>query len=64
MQFILKNILHFMPIFFGIGFLGPLVGQGIAWLAWPIPLELSPLSLGLIIGGLWGLFAQLTGRWI
>lgn len=64
MQFLLKNILHFMPIIFGIGFLGPLLAQLMQMLGWETPLGLAPLTLGLLIGGAWGFFAQLKGRWI
>ncbi len=64
MQFVLKNILHFMPLIFGVGFLGPLLAQIMLISGWQAPLGLSPLTLGLIIGGAWGAFAQFKGRWI
>ncbi|QTD57943.1 hypothetical protein [Parasphingorhabdus cellanae] len=64
MQFVLKNILHFMPLIFGIGFLGPLLAEIVQALGWHTPLGLAPLTLGLIIGGAWGGFAQFRGRWI
>lgn len=64
MQFVLKNILHFMPLIFGIGFLGPLLAQIIQILGWQASLGLVPLTLGLIVGGTWGAFAQFKGRWI
>lgn len=64
MQFVLKNIIHFMPLIFGIGFLGPLIAQIIQMLGWPIPLGLSSLALGLVIGTAWGVFVQFRGRWI
>lgn len=64
MQFVLKNILHFMPLIFGIGFLGPLLAQIMQMLGWQAPLGFAPLTLGLIVGGAWGAFAQIKGRWI
>lgn len=64
MQFVLKNILHFMPLIFGIGFLGPLLAQIIQMLGWHAPLGLSALALGVTIGGFWGIIAQVRGRWI
>lgn len=64
MQFVLKNLIHFMPLIFGIGFLGPLIAQIIQMLGWPTPLGLSSLTLGLVIGTAWGAFAQFRGRWI
>lgn len=64
MQFVLKNLIHFMPLIFGIGFLGPLIAQIIQMLGWPTLLGLSSLTLGLVIGTAWGAFAQFRGRWI
>lgn len=64
MQFVLKNIIHFMPLIFGIGFLGPLLAHIMQILGWQAPLGLASLTLGLIIGGAWGAFAQYRGRWI
>ncbi len=64
MQFVLKNILHFMPLIFGVGFLGPLLAQIMQMFGLQAPLGLAPLTLGLMIGGAWGGFAQLKGRWI
>jgi hypothetical protein len=63
-QFVLKNILHFMPLIFGIGFLGPLLAQFITLFDWQAPFGLAPLTAGLILGGIWGAFAQIKGRWI
>lgn len=63
-EFIVKTILKFMPIIFGLAFLGPLFAQIMDKLGWVSPLGLSTLTLGLMIGGTWGLFAQLRGSWI
>ena len=64
MQFVLKNILHFMPLIFGFGFLGPLLAEIMQMFGWHAPLGMASLTLGLIIGGAWGVFAQIKGRWI
>ncbi|OAO05131.1 hypothetical protein A8B75_04860 [Sphingomonadales bacterium EhC05] len=63
-EFIVKNILHFMPVIFGFAFFGPLLGQIMGICGWVSPLGLSPLSLGLVIGGSWGILAQIRGSWI
>jgi hypothetical protein len=53
-----------MPFLFGIGFIAPLMAQLMN--AWGIaaPLGLSPIAFGLIFGGLWGLYANIRGRWL
>ena len=53
-----------MPLLFGLCFLGPLIWQIIEAMAWTPPFGLSAMVCGLIIGGIWGLIAQITGRWI
>ena len=57
-------VMKLMPLLFALGFLVPVIAQGIERLGWTPPLGLSPLAVGLIIGGGWGLFAQLKGRWL
>ena len=64
MQFVLKNILHFMPLIFGLGFLGPLISQILAMTGHGEVAGLPALAIGLTVGGLWGLFAQWRGRWV
>ncbi len=61
---IIKNILHFMPVFFGFAFFGPLFAQVMDRLEWHAPLELSTLAFGMIIGGSWGVLAFIRGSWI
>ncbi|WP_417596137.1 hypothetical protein [Parasphingorhabdus sp.] len=64
LEFVVKKILHYMPILFGLLFLGPLIAQSMDRLGWPAPPGLSTLTFGLIIGGTWGLFAFFRGSWI
>lgn len=64
MQQILTGLFRVMPLLFGLGFLAPLLAQIIERLGWTPPNGLSPLVLGLVVGGLWGGFATLKGRWI
>jgi len=61
---LLALVLQGMPLIFGIGFLAPLITQfieraipGVAEARWP-------LLVGLAIGGTWGAFANLKGRWL
>ena len=63
-EFLVKKILHFMPILFGFLFFGPLFAQIMDKLGWVSPLGLPTLALGLIIGGAWGIFAFIRGSWI
>lgn len=53
-----------MPFFFGISFIAPLVAQLMALWHLPAPLGLSRIAFGLTVGGLWGLVANLRGRWL
>ncbi len=52
----------FAPLVFGFGFIAPLVAQIISALG--ITGGVSSLVIGLIVGGLWGLIAQLRGSWV
>jgi len=61
---VIKAIFYVGPLLFGFGFLAPLIAQTIALSGWTPPLGLTPLMTGLILGGLYGLIAQIRGRWI
>ena len=61
---VLKTIFYFGPLLFGLGFLTPLVAQIIKAMAWSPPFGLTPLMMGLIVGGTLGILAQIRGRWI
>jgi hypothetical protein len=64
MQQILMGVFRIMPLLFGLGFLAPLLTQIIERAGWASPAGLSPLVLGLAVGGAWGGFATLRGRWL
>lgn len=64
MQQILTGLFRVMPLLFGLGFLAPLLAQIIERSGWTPPNGLSPLVLGLLVGGLWGGFATVKGRWL
>jgi len=53
-----------MPLFFGFGFLVPVIMQGMDAMGWHAPLGLSTLVFALIVGGGWGVLAQIRRRWI
>ena len=64
MAAVLRQVLAWMPFFFGIGFIAPLVAQVMALWQLPAPLGMSRIAFGLAIGGTWGLAANLRGRWL
>lgn len=64
MQAAIRKLFHWMPFLFGIGFIAPLIAQGMAALDWAAPFGLSRLAFGLAVGALWGFSAVLRGRWL
>lgn len=64
MERAIKLIAASLPLVFAFAFLVPVLDQGMKALEISGPLGLSTLTFALIIGGAWGLFAQVTGRWI
>ncbi len=53
-----------MPFFFGVGFIAPLIAQILERFSLPVPLGMSALAFGLLIGAPWGLITVLRGRWL
>ena len=64
MAAVMKQILAWMPFFFGIGFIAPLTAQLMELWSIPAPFSLSTIQFGLIFGGAWGLIANIRGRWL
>lgn len=64
MERALKLVAASLPLVFAFAFLVPVIDQGMRALGLGAPLGLSTLTFALIVGGAWGLFAQVTGRWI
>ncbi|MBV7258156.1 hypothetical protein [Erythrobacter crassostreae] len=64
MERALKLVAALLPIAFAFAFLVPVFDQGMQALGINAPFGLSTLTLAVIIGGGWGLVAQVTGRWI
>jgi hypothetical protein len=60
----IKALFSILPLMFGVGFIAPLIGQAMAAWGWSAPMGMSHVGFGLLIGGLWGLYANLRGRWI
>ena len=61
---ILKQIFYFGPLIFAFGFIAPLTAQIIERAGWSLPLDLSPLMVGLLLAAVWGTSAQIRGTWI
>ena len=64
MERLLRLIVTLLPLIFAFGFLVPVIDQGMQALEIGAPFGLSTLTFALIVGGAWGLFAQIKGRWI
>ena len=64
MAMVLKQILAWMPFLFGLGFIAPLIAQAMTAGDVAAPFGISRIGFGLIIGGTWGLIANLRGRWL
>ena len=64
MERALKSVAAILPLLFAFAFLVPVIDQGMQALGLGAPFGLSTLAFALIVGGAWGLFAQVTGRWI
>jgi len=61
---IIRKLLQWMPFLFGIGFIAPLTAQSMDYWEIAAPFGLSTLVFGLILGGAWGLYANIKGRWV
>ena len=62
MESALKAVAWSLPIIFAFAFLVPVIDQGLQAMSLGAPFGLSTLTFALIVGGAWGLFAQITGR--
>jgi hypothetical protein len=64
MQSAVKQLFHWMPFLFGIGFIAPLVAQTMQAWAVAAPFGMSPIAFGLLVGAPWGFATVLRGRWL
>ena len=61
---LIELIFKYGALIFGVGFMAPLFAELIARAGMSVPLGLTPLLAGLILGGGFGLIAQIRGSWI
>ena len=52
------------PLFFGLGFIAPLIAALMTRSGLELSVGLSPIWFGLAVGGAWGLCAKFRGSWI
>lgn len=64
METLLKFIVAVLPLIFAFAFMVPVIAQAMEALGMGAPFGLSTMTFALIVGGGWGLFAQIKGRWI
>jgi hypothetical protein len=64
MKTVIITLIKFLPLIFGVGFVAPLVGQGLIHIGIDRVWGMSSLVTGLLVGGTWGAIATKTGRWI
>jgi len=61
---IIKCIFYFGPLIFAFGFIAPLITAIISQAGLELPSGVTPIMVGLALGGLWGVYAQIKGRWL
>ena len=54
----------FSPIFWGAAFLAPLMAALMVQMGLEAPLGLRPIAFTLVLGTLWGVYAQVKGSWL
>ena len=64
MENIVKLVFDHGAILFGVGFVAPLAAQILMKMNAPLIMGVDHIWLGLGLGIVWGLFAQVKGRWI
>ncbi len=64
MKNILGTLSNYGPLLFAFGFMAPLIATILERTGTPLPFDLTPLIAGLILGGLYGLYAQIRGTWL
>ncbi len=60
----LTRFFYLLPLFFGIGFLAPLVEVILGLMGIEHVMGVSPVLFGFLVGGIWGAIAVWRGRWI
>jgi hypothetical protein len=61
---VLQRLNPWGPLFFGLGFIAPLIATLMTRSGLELSFGLPPIWLGLAVGGVWGLCAKFRGSWI
>jgi hypothetical protein len=61
---VLQRLNSWGPLFFGLGFIAPLMATLMTRSGLELSFGLSPIWLGIALGGVWGLYARSRGSWI
>jgi hypothetical protein len=64
MKTVLMSVVSWLPVIFGVGFLGPVIAAFLTAAGIDAPLGLAPIQVGLAVGLVWGTIAKFGGRWI
>ncbi len=64
MERALTLFVKLLPVLFAFGFVVPVIMQTMTTLGWRAPFGLSALAFALLVGGGWGIIAQVRGRWV
>ncbi|MGB7404431.1 MAG: hypothetical protein WA906_01960 [Pacificimonas sp.] len=64
LQQFLTRLFALGPIWFGLLFLPPVIAQALSAIGVESIGGTSPLIAGFGLGGIWGLFAWRTGKWL
>ena len=61
---VLQFLSSWGPLWFGIGFLAPLIAQSMDAMSIPAPLGLPTIVIGLVVGSAAGVVAERRGSWV
>ncbi|MDF1685879.1 MAG: hypothetical protein P1U50_03720 [Parvibaculaceae bacterium] len=61
---ILKKLMPWGPVFFGLFIMAPLIDQVLTDAGLIPAMNISNLQIGIAMGLVWGLIAKIGGRWI
>ena len=64
MQFLAQRFFALMPFLFGVGFVAPLTTQILVASGMAAPFSVDGVLAGLALGGSWGAYAAIKGRWL
>lgn len=64
MTTLLRALMPYGALLFAFGFMAPLIAQILERTGAPLPDGITPLIGGLVLGGAYGLYAQIRGTWL